>query len=158
MEKKATKLKDDHSAWLEFKETQEFRQAAAQKVFNTCHVIEESRAKLHAAVLCNYESEGINAVLSENGLRVLNMIADCASTSLEIGNRKSLGNRGTLPLIMAYGSAVLQKIADNALWSWVPATELKTFQIVAPFKRAVLELMDEFLSARATARNHQRLQ
>jgi len=36
----------DHLAWLEYKETQEFRQATALKILDAYHISEESRDRL----------------------------------------------------------------------------------------------------------------
>jgi len=151
VEKRAAEKDEDHFAWLEYKEGREFRQAAALKVLGTCHVSEENRAKLNAAVLCRREGEGTDVMLSENGLRVLNIVADCVSTSLEAGKSKNLSGSAILSFTMSYDIAVRGKLANKTLWSWVPAMTLKPFEVVVPFKRAVRELVSELLVARVTA-------
>ena len=62
--------------------------------------------------------------------------------NLEAGKSNTLSGRGMLSFTMAYDTAVWAKLADKTLYSWVPA--LQIFEVVAPFKRAVCELVGAF--------------
>jgi len=62
--------------------------------------------------------------------------------NLEAGKSNTLSGSGMLSFTMAYDTAVWAKLADKTLYSWVPA--LQIFEVVAPFKRAVCELVGAF--------------
>ena len=87
--------------------------------------------------------ESTDAALSENGLCLLSIIAERMGINLEAGKCKTLSGSGMLSFTMTYDTAVWAKLADKALYSWVRA--LQIFQVVAPFKRAVCELVGAFL-------------